>query len=216
MKKILTSVFIASTLVGCASNAPMTNAQKGALIGGAAGAVIGKSTGDKDDDRAVIGGLLGAAIGAGIGNYMDKQEAELRQSLQGTGVEVSRQGEQIVLNMPDNITFDTGSSEVKPTSFSVLNNLANTLVKYQDTRINVAGHTDSIGSDQANLRLSQQRAYSVRNYMIDRGVAAQRMNAIGYGETRPIADNATPEGRARNRRVEITLQATPQAGQMQR
>jgi outer membrane protein OmpA-like peptidoglycan-associated protein len=210
MKKIIVAAILVALTAGCATDRPLTRAEKGALIGGAAGVILGKSTGDKDDERAVIGGLVGAAIGAGIGSYMDQQEAELRQSLEGTGVEVSRQGEQIVLNMPDNITFDTGRYNIKPASYSVLNNLASTLVKYRDTRINVAGHTDSVGSDADNLRLSQQRAYSVRNYLIDQGVEAFRMNAAGYGETRPIADNATSEGRARNRRVEITLQAVQQ------
>jgi outer membrane protein OmpA-like peptidoglycan-associated protein len=210
MKKLLLVSMIAALTAGCAADGSMTRSEKGAIIGGVAGAVLGKITGDKDDDRAVIGGLLGAAVGAGIGAYMDKQEAELRQSLEGTGVEVSRQGEQIVLSMPDNITFDTGRYDVKPASYSVLNNLATTLVKYNSTRINIAGHTDSVGSHQSNLRLSQQRAYSVRNYMIDRGVEAHRMSAAGYGETRPVADNATAEGRARNRRVEITLQAVQQ------
>lgn len=210
MKKLLLVSMIAALTAGCAADGSMTRSEKGAIIGGVAGAVIGKSTGDKDDERAVLGGLLGAAVGAGVGAYMDKQEAELRQSLEGTGVEVSRQGEQIVLSMPDNITFDTGRYDIKPGSYSVLDNLAGTLVRYNSTRINIAGHTDSVGSHQDNLRLSQQRAYSVRNYLIDRGVEAHRMNAAGYGENRPVADNATAEGRARNRRVEITLQAIQQ------
>jgi len=212
MRRLISTVLVTGLLAGCAANPPLTSTQKGAIIGGVAGAAIGKSTGDKDNERAVLGGLVGAAIGAGIGNYMDKQAQELRQSLQGTGVEVVQQKEtnSIVLNMPDNITFDTGSSEVKPSSHNVLNNLASTMVRYDQTRVNVAGHTDSVGSDSDNLRLSQQRAYSVRNYLIDQGVQAYRMKAIGYGETRPIADNSTEQGKARNRRVEITLQAIPQ------
>ncbi|MGV6809690.1 MAG: OmpA family protein [bacterium] len=212
MRRLIYTVLVTGFLAGCATNTPLTSTEKGAIIGGVAGAAIGKSTGDKDNERAVIGGLVGAAIGAGIGNYMDKQAQELRQSLQGTGIEVVQQKEtnSIVLNMPDNITFDTGSSDVKASSYGVLNNLAQTMVRYNQTRINVAGHTDSVGSDSDNLRLSQQRAYNVRNYLIDQGVPAQRMKAIGYGETRPIADNTTEQGRAKNRRVEITLQAIPQ------
>ena len=210
LKKVIIATTIAATISGCSTNQPMTRSEKGAIIGGLAGAVIGKSTSNHKDSRAVIGGALGAAIGAGIGAYMDKQEAALRQQTAGTGIEVERRGNDIVLNMPDNITFDYNSSQIKPQAFTALNDLAATLSKFDKTRIIIAGHTDSQGSADYNQRLSERRAYSVRNYLIDQGVAAYRMRAIGYGETRPIASNDTEEGRAKNRRVEITLQATGQ------
>ncbi len=210
LKKIIVTTVIAIAVSSCASDGTMTRSEKGAIIGGLAGAVIGKNTSNHDDKRAVIGGALGAAIGAGIGSYMDKQEEVLRQQTAGTGIEVERQGNNIVLNMPDNITFDSNSSQIKPQAFTALNNLASTLSQFNKTHIIIAGHTDSQGSSDYNQRLSERRAYSVRNYLIDQGVEAYRMRAIGYGETRPIASNDTEYGRAKNRRVEITLQAIEQ------
>lgn len=209
LKKIIIIGSIATLLSGCAADGSLTRVEKGALIGGVAGAAIGSN---KDSKRAALGGAVGAAIGAGIGAYMDKQEAALRQATAGTGIEVERRADNnIVLNMPDNITFDTAKSEIKPQAFGTLNNLGRTLAQFKETRIIVAGHTDNVGSNADNQRLSNRRAYSVRNYLIDQGVGAQRMQAIGYGEGRPVADNATPEGRAKNRRVEISLQGINQA-----
>ena len=208
--KAIITTLVAASLTGCATDGTMTRTEKGALIGGLAGAVAGKATSNHDNKRAVIGGALGAAIGAGIASYMDKQEAELRQATQGTGIEVERRGNDIVLNMPDNITFDTASAQLKPQAYTPLGNLATTLSRFNDTRITIAGHTDSKGSADANQRLSERRAYSVRNYLIDQGVGAHRMQAIGYGENRPIANNDSEYGRSKNRRVEITLQANQQ------
>jgi len=210
LKKIIIATCISASIAGCASDGTMTRTEKGALIGGTVGAVLGKTTSNKKNKRAVIGGAVGAAIGAGIASYMDKQEAELRKTTEGTGIEVERQGNDIVLNMPDNITFDTDSATIKSRAYTPLRDLSNTLSQFDQTQITVAGHTDSRGSDAHNQRLSERRAYSVRNYLIDQGVAANRMQAIGYGETRPIANNSTDEGRARNRRVEITLKANQQ------
>lgn len=205
MRHLLISGLTAAVLAGCGPNGEMTRAEQGALIGGVAGVVIGKTTGDKDDDRALAGAVIGGLAGAAIGNYMDQQEAALRQQLQGTGVEVQRQDNNIVLTMPDAITFDFGQSTLKPQFYGVLGNLANTLNQFPDTRIQVAGHTDNVGSDASNLQLSQQRANSVRSYLASAGVMPQRMQAVGYGESRPIADNGSDYGRAQNRRVEITL-----------
>ncbi|MBU0655316.1 MAG: OmpA family protein [Gammaproteobacteria bacterium] len=205
MRHLLISGLAAAVLAGCGPNGEMTRAEQGALIGGVAGVVIGKTTGDKDDDRALAGAVIGGLAGAAIGNYMDQQEAALRQQLQGTGVEVQRQNDNIVLTMPDAITFDFGQSTLKPQFYGVLGNLANTLNQFPDTRIQVAGHTDNVGSDASNLQLSQQRANSVRSYLASAGVMPQRMQAVGYGESRPIADNGSDYGRAQNRRVEITL-----------
>lgn len=208
-KKIIVIASIATLISGCAADGSMTRAEQGALIGGITGAAIGSN---KDSKRAALGGAVGAAIGAGIGVYMDRQEAALRQATAGTGIQVERRADNnIVLSMPDNITFDTALADIKPQAYTALNNLARTLEQFTDTRIIVAGHTDSEGSDADNQRLSNRRAYSVRNYLIDQGVGAHRMQAIGYGEGRPVADNGTAEGRAKNRRVEISLQATNQA-----
>ena len=195
----------ATLLAGCGANGEMTRAEQGALIGGVAGAVLGKTTGDNHDKRALAGAVIGGLAGAAIGNYMDQQEAALRQSLQGSGVEVQRYNDNIVLTMPDAITFATGQSAIQSQFHPVLNNLANALNQFADTRIQIAGHTDNVGSDAANLQLSQQRANSVRGYLTGAGVAAQRMQAVGYGESRPVADNGSDYGRTQNRRVEITL-----------
>lgn len=205
MRTLLIGAVSAALLSGCGATGEMTRAQQGAVIGALGGAVIGKNTANKDDKRAVVGAIVGGVAGAAIGNYMDQQEAALRQQMQGTGVEVTRQDNNIVLTMPDAITFDFGQAGVKPQFYGVLNNLASTLNQFPETRVQIAGHTDSIGSDAANLQLSQQRANSVRTYLASTGVNAQRMQAVGYGESRPIADNGTEYGRAQNRRVEITL-----------
>jgi outer membrane protein OmpA-like peptidoglycan-associated protein len=205
LRQAVIAALAATLLAGCGANGEMTRAQQGALIGGVAGAVLGKTTGDKDDKRALGGAIIGGLAGAAIGNYMDQQEAALRQSLQGSGVEVQRHNDNIVLTMPDAITFATGQSAIQPQFYPVLNNLANTLNQFADTRIQIAGHTDDVGSDASNLQLSQQRANSVRGYLAGTGVMAQRMQAVGYGESRPVADNASEAGRSKNRRVEITL-----------
>lgn len=205
MRTLLIGTVSAALMAGCSPTGEMTRAQQGALIGAIGGAVVGKNTGDKDRGHTIAGAVVGGLAGAAIGNYMDQQEAALRQNLQGTGVEVTRQDNNIVLTMPDAITFDFGQAGVKPQFYGVLNNLANTLNQFPETRIQIAGHTDNVGSDASNLQLSQQRANSVRTYLASTGVAAQRMQAVGYGESRPIADNSTESGRAQNRRVEVTL-----------
>ncbi|UOG91196.1 MAG: OmpA family protein [Candidatus Thiothrix sulfatifontis] len=205
MRTLLIGTVSAALMAGCSPTGEMTRAQQGALIGAIGGAVVGKNTGDKDKGHTIAGAVVGGLAGAAIGNYMDQQEAALRQNMQGTGVEVTRQDNNIVLTMPDAITFDFGQAAVKPQFYGVLNSLANTLNQFPETRVQIAGHTDNIGSDTANLQLSQQRANSVRSYMASTGVAAQRMQAVGYGESRPVADNSSDYGRAQNRRVEITL-----------
>lgn len=205
LRHVIIAALSATLLAGCGANGEMTRAEQGALIGGVAGAVLGKTTGDKHDKRVLAGAVIGGLAGAAIGNYMDQQEAALRQSLQGSGVDVQRHNDNIVLTMPDAITFATGQSAIQSQFYPVLNNLANTLNQFADTRIQIAGHTDNVGSDASNLQLSQQRANSVRGYLMGAGVAAQRMQAVGYGESRPVADNSTDYGRTQNRRVEITL-----------
>lgn len=205
LRTLLIGSVTAALLAGCGPNGEMTRAQQGALIGAIGGAVVGKNTGDKDRGHTIAGAVVGGLAGAAIGNYMDKQEQALRQQLQGTGVQVDRQDDRIVLTMPDAITFDFGRAEVKPQFYNVLNTLASTLNQFPETRIQIAGHTDNVGSDAANMQLSQQRANSVRGYLANAGVMQQRMRSVGFGESRPIATNDTNAGRAQNRRVEITL-----------
>ena len=195
---------------GCATSPddPNANAKQKAMIGAAVGTAIGLATGDSAVERrqqAMVGAALGAAAGGGIGHYQDKQEAKLRQELQGTGVDVVRQGDNIMLDMPSGITFAFNSSDVNSQFYPVLDKVAATLNEYNQTTINVAGHTDSVGSDSYNQKLSEQRASSVARYLQSRGVANQRLQTAGYGESRPVDSNETESGRANNRRVEITL-----------
>lgn len=192
----------------------VSNTAKGAGIGAAAGAVIGAISGDDARERrkrALIGAGVGGLAGAGVGAYMDKQEAELRKELQGTGVSVTRQGDNITLNMPSNITFKTGSADLDSRFFKVLDSVFLVLKKYDQTIIEVAGHTDSVGSEQMNQSLSERRASTVSQYLVSKGLKQERMIVIGAGETRPVATNDTDSGRAQNRRVELTLLPLKQA-----
>ena len=202
-------------LSGCATYTGQTRdpndpnrTRTGALIGAGIGAVAGLlSGGDAVErrQRALVGAGVGGLAGGGIGAYQDRQEAELRRSLAGTGVDVERRGDNITLNMPGNITFAFDSSNLQTQFYPVLDNVAGTLNQYNQTVIEVAGHTDSVGSDSYNQQLSVQRANSVAAYLNGKGVMQQRMMIVGAGETRPIASNDTDGGRAQNRRVEITI-----------
>lgn len=208
---------IAALVTGCATNPEtgqreMTKTGKGAAIGAAAGAVLGGVSGGNRGQRAAIGAAAGAAIGAGIGKYMQNQEDKLRQQTAGTGVEVSRQGNDVVLNMPSHVTFATDSAQISPAFQSTLDQVASTISEYADTRVQIAGHTDSTGSESYNQQLSERRAQAVANYLIGRGVAGNRISTVGYGETKPVASNETVEGRQQNRRVEIVLSPTGAAG----
>lgn len=201
-------------LGGCTTLDPYTreektsNATKGALIGAAAGAVVGLVSGDdavERRQRALIGAGVGALAGGSIGYYMDRQEMELRAELEGTGVRVARMGDNVTLVMPGNVTFATDSSDLSPAFFDVLNSVGKVLAKYDQTVVEVAGHTDSTGSEAYNQTLSERRATSVATYLGGQGVSAERVITIGMGELRPVADNTTESGRQANRRVEITM-----------
>ena len=216
------TVALAVGLAGCQTTNPYTGEQQtskttyGAAIGALAGAVIGAATGGDAKERrkrALIGAGAGAIAGGGVGYYMDQQEAKLRQQLQGTGVSVTRNGENIVLNMPGNITFQTNSADLNANFLKVLDSVGLVLKEYNKTLIVIAGHTDNTGSAEYNQQLSQRRAESVGSYLAQRNVAAERMMITGYGETRPIANNGTPEGRSQNRRVELTLEPIKQQSQ---
>jgi outer membrane protein OmpA-like peptidoglycan-associated protein len=214
VRSSLLVIAAALTMAGCQTTDAYTgekkvnNTSKGAGIGALAGAVLGAATGDNSKERrerALIGAGIGALTGAGVGAYMDKQEAKLRAQLQGTGVSVTRNGDNLILNMPGNITFKTASADLNANFFRVLDSVGLVLKEYDKTTIDVEGHTDSDGSDQYNQQLSLQRAQSVGNYLQSQGVNGQRIVAFGAGEARPVASNTTPEGKQQNRRVELKL-----------
>jgi outer membrane protein OmpA-like peptidoglycan-associated protein len=206
-------------LAGCQTTDPYTgekktsNASIGAGIGALAGAVIGAATGKDAKDRrkrALIGAGVGGLTGAGVGAYMDAQEAKLRQKLAGTGVSVTRQGDNIVLNMPGNITFQTGSADLNASFYKVLDGVTMVVKEYDKTLVVIEGHTDSVGSDDSNQSLSERRSSSVGSYLGSKGVNSQRVLTAGFGESRPIASNDTDAGRSQNRRVEVRLEPITQ------
>jgi len=207
---LIIAVAAAVALAGCAATEDFaTNPEKqktrqGAAIGAAGGAAVGLLVGG-GWKGALIGAGVGALAGGAVGNYQDKQEAKLRQQMAGTGVEVVRKGDNITLDMPGNVTFAFDSATLNPQFNPVLDKVAQTLTEFNQTVIQVAGHTDSTGSHAYNMNLSEQRALSVKNYLAGRGVPAQRMHTVGAGPDYPVASNDTPEGRAQNRRVEITI-----------
>ena len=182
-----------------------SKAAKGAGIGAAAGAVVGLLTKGDKLQNALIGAGVGALAGGGVGYYMDVQEAKLRQRLEGTGVSVTRMGDNITLNMPSNITFALNSSDLNAQFFNALDGVSMVLKEYDKTVVEVAGHTDSSGSDQYNQSLSERRAQAVAGYLSSHGVKTQRLITIGAGEGHPVASNDTEQGRSANRRVELTI-----------
>lgn len=209
----------AALFAGCTTQNPytgesqMSNTSKGALIGAGAGAALGLLVGSSDRAKgALIGAGVGALAGTGIGYYMDQQDAQLRKELVGTGVQVTRQGNNITLVMPGNVTFDTNSSMLKSSFYPVLDSVTKVVKEYQKTILLVAGYTDSTGSASYNQLLSEQRAQSVANYIMAQGVNPKRLIVQGFGETHPLASNGTADGRAQNRRVELTLEPLTQPG----
>ena len=204
----------AAVLVGvaaCSTTNPYTREQqtskaaKGAGIGAAAGAVVGLLTKGDKLQNALIGAGVGALAGGGVGYYMDVQEKKLRDRMAGTGVTVTRMGDNITLNMPSNITFALNSADLNAQFFNALEGVSMVLKEYDKTVIEVAGHTDSSGSDQYNQSLSERRAQAVAGYLGSHGVKTQRLITIGAGETHPVASNDTEQGRSQNRRVELTI-----------
>jgi outer membrane protein OmpA-like peptidoglycan-associated protein len=199
-------------LSGCATYDPYTGERKvsKATKYGAGAAVVCGLIGATRNGRSARNAALGCGlIGASVGAYMDHQEAELRRELEGTGVRVVRDGDQIRLIMPSNITFNVDEYNIRSEFYPVLNSVAKVLKKYKDTRLNIDGHTDSTGPDDYNQKLSEERAYSVADYLASQGIAPSRLVPRGHGERYPIATNATPEGREQNRRVELTITPLP-------
>lgn len=184
----------------------MSKAGIGALGGALGGYLLGDIVGGRRDrTEKILGAGIGAIAGGAIGSYMDRQEREIRERTAGTDVEVTRQGDDLILSMPSGITFATDSSTIEPQFRPTLDKVADVLDRYNQTYVDVYGHTDSTGSDAYNQSLSERRADSVASYLTSRGIESARLEALGYGETQPIADNATVEGRAQNRRVEIKI-----------
>ncbi|AUL99367.1 OmpA family protein [Pseudothauera hydrothermalis] len=210
MKTYLIAALSAALLSACATN-PYTGEHArtatGATIGAGAGALLGGMVSSRSDRTkgALIGAAVGATVGGLIGRQMDQQEAELRRSMSGSGVDITREGDTIRLQAPENITFDTNRADIKPQFKPVLNQLAQSIRQYPGTVVQVEGHTDSTGSAAYNQTLSENRAASVRSHLIQQGVEANRVLAVGYGMSRPIADNRSAAGRAQNRRVEILI-----------
>lgn len=213
MRKLVAICTLAALTAGCQTIDPYTgeqkvgNTTKGAGIGAVAGAVLGAAVSSKGDrEKGVLtGALIGGAVGGGIGYYMDQQEALLRQELQGTGVQVERIGDSIRLIMPGHITFALDSDRIAPNFYPVLDSVVKVLIKFDKTELNVDGFTDSTGSFEYNQQLSERRAARVGDYLVSSGVEQLRINARGYGERYPLADNSTSTGRAQNRRVEINI-----------
>jgi outer membrane protein OmpA-like peptidoglycan-associated protein len=216
MRTITTGMCLMFFLGGCATYDPYTEEKQvskatiGAAIGAGLGA-IGAAIDNRGDDsrtrnqRVLAAAAAGGAIGGGVGFYMDRQEAKLRASLRESGVQVVRDGDNLILVMPGNITFATGSATVKTDFRDVLGSVAVVLAEFDKTILEVTGHTDSTGSDTFNLQLSERRAQSVAVVLQENEVAFKRILTAGLGESRPIADNNSGEGRSKNRRVELVL-----------
>jgi outer membrane protein OmpA-like peptidoglycan-associated protein len=211
IRKGSVTLLVALLVVSCATTPddPNEKAKRGAGIGAAAGAVVGAVIGNQSGNNrtgAVVGAAAGAAIGAAIGHRMDQQQKELQQI---PGVEVTRPSEnEISVRLTNDILFDFNSASLRPESRATLRDLAANFQRYPDEEIGVEGHTDNVGDDAYNQRLSEQRAYSVKDYLVGEGVPSSRVTATGYGESRPKESNNTPEGRQLNRRVEIHIRAT--------
>ena len=216
-KAILVSASIAALLgaSACTTTDPYSstprrnNTGTGAIAGALGGAVLGylTNTSNSEEGRknALIGAGIGALGGAAVGQYMDRQQRELEAELSGTGVGVARQGDNLVLRMPADVTFASNQSGVNARSFATLDDVATVLNRYDQSIIDIVGHADSDGTDEYNLNLSRERASSVARYLVSRNVLADRLYVDGRGESAPIASNATAEGKAQNRRVEILI-----------
>jgi outer membrane protein OmpA-like peptidoglycan-associated protein len=206
MKKVIVTLVVAALAIGSISCSNWSKRDKGAAIGAGAGAVVGGVIGNKAGNTAVgaiLGAVIGGAAGAYIGNQMDKQAEEMKKDLAGARIE--RVGEGIKITFESGILFDVDKSDVKSAAQTNLAKLATILNKYPDTDVLIEGHTDSTGSAEHNMELSIRRANSVGGYLSQSGVASNRFKLMGYGETQPIAANATADGRALNRRVEIAV-----------
>ena len=202
---LLAALGACTTVQQAATSPDYQKTRTGAGIGAGVGAVVGLLTKGDKFQNALIGAAIGGVAGGAIGNYQDRQEAALRAKTAGSGVEVVRQDNNITLNMPGNVTFATNSADLSASLYPVLDKVSSTLTQYDQTMVEVAGHTDSTGTAAYNQALSQRRAQSVAAYLESRGVRNARLMVVGAGESHPLASNDTAEGRAQNRRVELTI-----------
>ncbi len=214
IRKVLAAMAAVLFMVGCTTVDPVTGEREtnrtgtGAIIGAIAGAAAGTLAGGDDRRNAMIGAGVGALAGAAIGNYMDRTYQNLRERLAGSGVGVTRVNQsQILLNFPADLTFDFNRDDVKGQFVPTLMDVGRILREYDQTTVDVYGHADSVGSDAYNQDLSERRAMNVASVLMQGGVIRQRIAVQGFGESRPIASNATDDGRARNRRVEVYISA---------
>lgn len=211
MKKIIVMLLISVALVGCQAYNNSNKSQRGAVIGAAGGALLGAILGNNLGDGgnselgAVLGAAVGGAAGAIIGNEMDKQAKKIEEEI--PGAEVKRVDEGIIVTFDENsgVYFDTNKADVNVASQETLNKLAKILAEYPETNVVIVGHTDSSGSNAYNMKLSERRAKSVTQFFIAQGLASGRFNTQWFGEEKPEYDNATPEGRAKNRRVNVVI-----------
>ncbi|MEC7264668.1 MAG: OmpA family protein [Bacteroidota bacterium] len=222
MKKILlkgtTAVLALSLILSCDAVKNANNTQKGAVIGAGSGAVIGGVIGNNVGKGntalgAIIGAVVGGAAGGYIGNRMDRQAERIEEEIPGAEVQRVGEGINVTFNEDAGVYFDTNKSDVKGTSATTLDKMAGIFKEYPKTNILVEGHTDSAGSDEYNMKLSQQRAESVTNYLISKGVSSSRFTTKWYGETQPRESNETAEGKAKNRRVELAIIASDELKQ---
>ena len=211
MKKFCSLLVICAFVAGCTTVNPYTGESQtaksvwGTAIGAATGAATGALVSNNRGAGALVGGLAGAAVGGGVGYYMDTQEAELRAELASTGVNVIRDGDNIRLVMPGNITFRTDSADINAGFYATLNSVAKVLNKYDNSTVMVLGYTDNTGSAEYNQTLSVKRANAVAAYLQGQGVKSSRFEIMGMGPSNPIASNTTADGRQQNRRVEIKI-----------
>jgi outer membrane protein OmpA-like peptidoglycan-associated protein len=200
--RLLVVLSMLAVIAGCATPGKRTaiGAGAGAAVGAGVGAIIGNQNGNQAGKGAVIGGIVGGLLGGGVGNYLDKQAAELAQI-----AETKRTENGIITTLKNNLLFDTGKADLKPVAMDSVEQISAIIKKYSEDRVIVVGYTDNVGSDAYNQQLSQTRAQSVRLAMIDRGVPASSIEPVGMGKANPVASNATEEGRAKNRRVELQI-----------
>ena len=206
MKKVFAVGLISAALAvgGCATSP--NNTQKGAGIGAVVGALLGKATGDNDKSRYAWGAVVGAIAGGAIGNYMDRQEEDMREQLADTGVQVVREGDNLRLIMPGDITFATDSASISPNFNPVLQDVAKVINNYEKTVLQIEGHTDDTGADSYNQTLSERRAQSVKNLLVTYNVNPTRVTTVGLGEYQPKVPNTSAENRQMNRQVELKIQ----------
>lgn len=207
MKLLVAGACAAALAVGACTNSDGTSNRTGtgAIVGSTVGALGGLLVGGNDRRNALVGAGIGLLAGAGVGYYLDEQEKQLRAQLADTGAQVVRQGDRLLVSLPESITFDFDSSALKPGSRDAIATLASSLKEYPKSYIDVMGYTDSVGSDSYNLALSERRANAVAQSLIRYGVNGARIESIGMGKADPIASNDTEQGRARNRRVEVYI-----------